>query len=77
MIAGTGRGKVRVIRTHPLKRLPERFGAAWGLRPSWEISATIGKGQGGREVEADQHISLRVCLILEPFQRLLTRPCGI
>src|SRR3546814_8849942 len=57
----------------PLDQRPKRPNIGGALAPMGKIGARVGEGEGGREIEADQHILARGGDALQPGDRKSTR----
>src|SRR5690606_13753746 len=62
--------KMRVARRDPVNQRPERTNVSRAVAPSRKIGVAVNKGEGRREVEADEHVGARCRHILEPVPDL-------
>src|SRR3546814_16187123 len=58
----------------PLDQRPKRPNIGGALAPLGKIGARVGEGEGGREIEADQHILARGGDALQPGEYFGARP---
>src|SRR3546814_1106826 len=57
---------MRIAAGEPLDQRPKRPNIDGALAPLGKIGARVGEGEGGREIETDQHILARGCNALQP-----------
>src|SRR3546814_415685 len=65
---------MRIAAGEPLDQRPKRPNIDGALAPLGKIGARVGEGEGGREIETDQHILARGCNALQPGEYFGARP---
>ncbi len=63
-----------IARRQPLDERPKVANPVRAVAPTGKIGVAVGEGEGGREVETDQHVRVRGQQRFEPCEHFAPRP---